>query len=159
MGDIFISYAREDGTFVAQLESALVARDRDVWVDREAIPPTVEFMAEIRAGIESANVFVFVLSPASVRSRVAREELEHAMALNKRIVPILHQEVLSGEVPETVAGLNWILCRAEDDFDGAVASLIEAADTDFEWLRTHTRLGGAPASGTLRQQPESSVAG
>lgn len=30
--------------------------------------------------------------------------------------------------------------RESDDFDSAVGSLIEALDTDLDWVRAHTRL-------------------
>jgi len=35
--DFFISYAREDGQFVDRPRAALTAREREVWVDREAL--------------------------------------------------------------------------------------------------------------------------
>jgi hypothetical protein len=34
VSDVFISYARVDGAFIARLRAALAAHDREVWVDR-----------------------------------------------------------------------------------------------------------------------------
>ena len=39
-----------------------------------------------------------------------------------------------------MAALNWIFFRESDDFDSAFQSLIEAIDTDLDWVRAHTRL-------------------
>ena len=67
MADVFISYSRKDKDFVRDLHEALAARERDTWVDWEDIPLTAEWLAEIYAGIEGADAFVFVISPDSQR--------------------------------------------------------------------------------------------
>jgi hypothetical protein len=64
MADAFISYAREDKAFVQRLHQALVARGRDAWVDWKDIEFTADWWATIQAGIEEADAFVFVISPA-----------------------------------------------------------------------------------------------
>src|SRR5262249_51698758 len=43
-------------------------------------------------------------------------------------------------VPEALAKLNWIFCRESDDFKKAVDTLIQALDTDLDWVHSHTRL-------------------
>jgi WD40 repeat protein len=140
VADVFVSYSRKDIDFVRTLVGALTDRGKEVWVDWEGIPPTVEFMEEIRGAVESADAFLFVLSPDSATSRVCREELDGAVALNKRIIPVVRREVPESDVPGPVAGLNWIFCREGDDLDEQVGTLLEALDTDFDWVRAHTRL-------------------
>jgi hypothetical protein len=141
VADVFISYAREDQAFVRKLHEALKAQDRDMWVDWEDIPPTAEFPAEIQSGIESAEAFVFVISPDSVVSKWCRQELAHAVAHNKRLLPVLYRDVDDDEsVPEPIHSLNWIDFRKSDGFYSAFQSLIEALDTDLDWVRAHTRL-------------------
>ena len=140
MANVFISYAREETPFVRALHAALAAQQRDAWVDWEDIPLTAEWLNEIYAGIEAADTFVFVLSPASVQSPSCALEIARAQQLNKRIAPIVRCDVDASAVPQAVARLNWIFCRDSDDFDAAVRSLIQALDTDLEWVRVHTRL-------------------
>ncbi len=140
MADVFVSYSRKDIDFVRTLVGALAERGKEVWVDWEGIPPTVEFMEEIHGAVQSADAFLFVLSPDSATSRVCNEELEGAVALNKRIIPVVRRDVPEADVPEEVAGLNWIFCRESDDLDQQVGVLVEALDTDYEWVRAHTRL-------------------
>lgn len=60
MAHVFISYSRKDNAFAKMLAKALSARERDVWVDWEGIPPTAAFMQEIYAAIERADTFIFV---------------------------------------------------------------------------------------------------
>jgi len=43
--------------------------------------------------IEQADSFVFVISPDSVRSQVCRNEIDHAIANNKRFIPLLRREI------------------------------------------------------------------
>lgn len=140
MADVFISYSRKDTDFVRQLHDALAARGRDTWVDWESIPLTADWLAEIYAGIEAADTFVFVITPDSISSRECARELAHAVEHNKRLVPIVRRDVDARAVPQALATLNWIFCREDDDFDRAVAALLETLDTELDWVRAHTRL-------------------
>jgi hypothetical protein len=69
--DVFISYSRADADFVRGLQQALEARNRRAWVDWQDIPPTAEWMQEIRDAIDGSDAIVFVLSPDSVVERPA----------------------------------------------------------------------------------------
>jgi WD40 repeat protein len=142
MHDAFISYARSDSReFVARLAPALEAAGKDVFVDLEDIPPASRWERDLREGIAASAVFAFVISPGSVASEHCRRELDHAREANKRIVPIAYLEVPDEQVPAAVAQLNWVPQQGvfEDDFDGALAKLIEAFETDAEALRDHAR--------------------
>src|SRR2546425_94393 len=83
--DVFISYSRVDGEVVSRLQGALDARGRRSWVDWQDIPPTAEWMGEIRSAIDAADAIVFVISPDSAASKVCSEEVLHAIDSNKRI--------------------------------------------------------------------------
>jgi len=140
MADIFISYAREDKAFVMRLSKSLQEHDRMTWVDWEGISPSAEWMKEIKAAIESADTFVFVVSPSSINSAICRKELEHAVDHHKRLVPVVWQDTEAKEVPEALVKFHWIFFRLQDDFTNALNLLMKALDTDLEWTRTHTRL-------------------
>jgi hypothetical protein len=47
---------------------------QDVWVDWESIPPAVGWLQQILRGIEESDVFIFLLSPASIASEVCKVE-------------------------------------------------------------------------------------
>ncbi len=141
MNHVFISYSRKDGSFVRRLQEALRAAGRDVWVDWEDIPPTAEWMGEITSAIESAEAFLFVISPDSLRSEVCARELAVAEEFNKRFVPILHRPPgPEDRLPERVSSHNWLFFRNTDDFDAAFAELITALEQDLDWVRAHTGL-------------------
>ena len=136
----FISYSRTDQEFVRRLHDALRHRGRDTWVDWQGILPTEEWMAKIRAAIDAAQAFVFVISPASIASTVCRQEIDHAVAQNKRLIPVIALDIEAAGAPESLSRLNWIFIRPSDDFERKVDELVEAMDTDLDWVRAQSRL-------------------
>jgi WD40 repeat protein len=138
--DAFISYARTDGAFVRELDARLKARGKDVWVDWEDIRPSADWWATIQGGIDAARAFVAVLSPDLVASEVCRGELAHAVASNKRVVPVLRHDVDRASAPPELTAPNWLFCREGDDLDAFVDRLVETLETDLDWLDAHARL-------------------
>jgi WD40 repeat protein len=147
MSDVFISYSRRDGEFVRRLHDALAAQDRDVWVDWEDIPATADWWNEIRTGIDSADTFLFVITPDSVASDICHQEIDHALSTKKRFVPILHRQLTGEEITQTgkkmhaaISSHNWIYFQDEDNFDKSLQTLLGSIDTDLSHVREHTRL-------------------
>jgi WD40 repeat protein len=139
VADVFVSYSRRDGAFISRLVAALNDRGKETWVDVQGIRDAEVFPAALRAAIEQSDGFLFVISPDSVASSYCEQEVEHARALNKRIVPLLLRPVADGAVPEPVRIRNWIPFAEERDFESGVARVLEALDTDLEWAKAHTR--------------------
>lgn len=141
MRDVFISYSRKDKSFVEQLHQALEAQNRDAWVDWEDIPLSAEWWHEIQRGIESANTFVFVISRDSIESKVCRDEIEHAVQHNKRLVPIVRRDDFEmAKVHPNLSMHNWLFFRETDEFESGMRVLLKAIDTDLEYVRAHTRI-------------------
>jgi WD40 repeat protein len=140
--DAFISYSRRDKDYVeSRLASALEARGKEVWIDTDDIRGGAsDWRATVWAGIEASKAVIFVLTPDSLVSRVCADELAHAEALNKRLIPVLHRPVDGLNVPAALERPNWILARDSDDFGTAVTTLVDALETDEQWLDAHARL-------------------
>jgi TIR domain-containing protein len=68
--DVFVSYSRADRQRVIALTEGLAERGKRAWVDLEEIPPSAEWMAEIRSAIEAADGYLVVVSPALAGSKV-----------------------------------------------------------------------------------------
>ena len=135
----FISYAREDQDFVRKLHDALLNRGRNAWVDWDIFPST-EWMSEVRSAIDAAPVVIFLISPDSIASSICRQELDHALAQNKRLVPVVCRNVDAGKVDESLRKLNWISVLDPDELDQKVGQLIEVMDADLDWIHAHARL-------------------
>lgn len=137
---VFISYSRRDSEFVKRLHSGLAESQVNAWVDWEDIPPSTQWMSEIRRGIDASDAFAFVVSRHSLASDVCREELNHAVSSAKRLIPVVIDEPETSQVPEPLKALNWIFARQDDEFAVALSKFIEAINTDLGKLRAHARL-------------------
>lgn len=136
---IFISYSRRNSDFVRRLHAGIVAHGHDTWVDWEGIPPTADWMREIHSAIDAADAVAFVLSPHSITSAVCLQELDYAAAQNKRLIPLVCQDVEPADTPPALARLNWVFFNS-DDFEQSLRALLSAVDTDLDWVQAHTRL-------------------
>ena len=140
MADAFISYSRRDAEFVTRLSQALKDQGKDCWIDVDGIRAGEVFPAVLRSAIESSDAFVFVISPDSVSSPYCIQEVEHAVGLNKRVVPVVFRAVPDERVPEGIRERHWIPFADDDAFEPGMRLLVEALETDLELLRRHTRL-------------------
>ena len=139
MSDVFVSYSRRDSEFVQRLAGALSERGKDVWIDVDGIRDAEVFPAALQTAVERSDGFVFVISPDSVASRFCEQEVQHALELRKRLVPLLHRRVADEQVPEGVRERNWIPFDDDAGFDDGVQRLVDALETDLEYTREHTR--------------------
>ena len=137
---VFISYSRKDIEFAKHLTAELQKNKLEFWVDWEGIPPTVDFMKKIEKGIEESDVFLFLVSPDSVISKVCGEEIVHAAKNSKRLIPLIVRDVKSEELPQALSHLNWIFFRKKDNFEESFQKLLFGINTDFEWVDVHSRL-------------------
>lgn len=140
MADVFISYAREDMSFARDLYSTLASQGKDAWVDWEGIIPTDQWREEIRAAIDAAHTFVFVISPSSVASAMCIEELSCALDMKKRLVPLLWSAVADSLVPAALRDVQWIIFQQDAPPDQPLKQLLDIVDKDLPWLRLDRRL-------------------
>ena len=137
MADVFVSYSRSDSELVNRLVERLRERGKDVSVDVEGIRDAEVFPAALRRAVEGSDGFVFVISPDSVASPFCEQEVDHAVELNKRVVPLAYRPVPDERIPDGIHVRNWIPV-GDGDFDGGVERLVQALDTDLDWDRGHT---------------------
>jgi WD40 repeat protein len=134
--DAFVSYSRRDQPFVIGLKEGLEQRGRNVWIDADDIPAGTAWRRELGTGIEAADAFVFVISPDSVASPECAEELERALALGKRLVPVLYRPAAG--VPEPLASVQYIDAEQDGGLERTIEQLDRAITTDHDWVRAHT---------------------
>jgi WD40 repeat protein len=137
---IFVSYAREDAAFAARLQAALSSRGIDSHGDWD-LQRGDDYAQQLRLLIASSDVFVFLLSPDSVRSAPCRHEVELAVALGKRIVPVsIRDHGRDDDVPEPLRTPQWTFMRSEAEFETGVLVLDETVRTDIALAQEHRRL-------------------
>ncbi|MGA8692819.1 MAG: toll/interleukin-1 receptor domain-containing protein, partial [Xanthobacteraceae bacterium] len=141
---VFISYSRDDLNFADQLEAALDLCGFECLIDRHDISRGEDWKRRLGNLISEADTIVFVLSPSSARSPICDWEVEEAARLNKRILPVNCRPLEGASPPPRLRELNYIFFYEEPKIPGSgfgtgLANLVTALNTDFEWLREHTR--------------------
>src|SRR5690349_5864371 len=124
MAKVFVSYSRKDIVFAKRLTAELQKSELDFWIDWEGIPPTVDWWREIEKGIEEADIFLFLISPDSVKSKVCGQEIDTAVKNGKRLIPLVLRDIQGEETPPELSHLNWIFFRDTDDFNAAMKKLL-----------------------------------
>jgi WD40 repeat protein len=137
---VFISYSRKDKAFAEKLNIALQEIGLGSWIDWIDIPPTADWWDQIEKGIESADAFLFLLSPESVVSEVCGREINHAVKNGKRLIPLIARDVNSQDVNAALRKLNWIYFREQDNFETSLRKLEAGIKTDLGWVESHRRL-------------------
>ncbi|XGB41347.1 MAG: GUN4 domain-containing protein [Nodosilinea sp. LVE1205-7] len=85
---IFISYSRNDETYVSKLIQALEDKGLTVWLD-DRIDYGTTWPRVIEEHLEKCQVFILVMSSNSLNSHWVQCELNRALALKKPIFPVL----------------------------------------------------------------------
>ncbi|MDJ0617576.1 MAG: TIR domain-containing protein [Calothrix sp. MO_192.B10] len=108
MTEVFLSYADEDRGTMEEIRRSLRREGITVWTNTTDIQTGEEFVEAINRGIEQADNVVYLLSPDSVNSTYCQQELDLAVSLNKRIIPILVRETEEMQVPSVLRYLHYI---------------------------------------------------
>lgn len=151
--NIFVSYARDDLDFADQLVAALGAFGFGTTIDRKGIHAAENWRRRLGELILESDAIVFVLTAASIQSPVCRWEVDEALRLKKRIVPVLAAPLGDLEPYEPLRELNYVYFYPEPSLPGSgfgsgVAFLTAALSVDVEWTREHTRVGTLAARWT-----------
>ena len=133
--DVFLSYARIDGSEVAgQLQDKLENLGVAVWFDEVAIIPGKSQSLQMDAGLKKARSGVTVLTPAYLTGRFWTERELGALLNKSTLIPVLHNVTFddvkeySGILPD-LAGFTTQYDSIEDIAKKiAAAVLIEDAD-------------------------------
>ena len=159
----FVSYSRDDLDFADQLVAALELCGFEAMIDRHGISGGEAWQQRLGALILEADTVVFVLSPSSARSDICSWEVEEAVRLGKRILPVLARPLDGAGPPARLQDLNYVFFYGEpkspgSGFGAGLTALVAALNSDLGWIREHTRLleratewdaGGRPASRLL----------
>jgi hypothetical protein len=104
---VFLSYSREDQTFVELLREDLMRLHHDVWFDRVLIGGQ-EWWDEILKQIRECDVFALALSPNSIESEACLLELRYARALNRPFIPAMVLLTDPNHLPQELVGAQYV---------------------------------------------------
>jgi hypothetical protein len=148
---IFVSYPTEHRSLADRLAVGLRQAGHEVFFDRDQLPAGEGFHAEIRRFIEKADLFVFLLSPASVEpTSYARTELGFARQRfpdpSGRVLPVMVEPVPIADVPAYLSAVT-ILQPQGDQVAEALAQVSQL--TRLLRRRRRVRIGLASGLSTV----------
>jgi hypothetical protein len=115
--DVFISYARENEASARHFYQQLVDAELRVFIDQVAIKIGNAWQQEIYDALDSCQVMAVLYSPAYLKSKVCKEELNIALMRRREsehemLFPLL---VEKAELPTYMKQLNYADCRVNDE--------------------------------------------
>jgi hypothetical protein len=124
--NIFISYSRSDGQEVKQIIEDFESLGYKVWFDKE-LSGGQSWWDRILSEIRNCDLFVFVLSAKSNNSTACNREYTYAFDLNKRILPILVDDVSTNLLPPALTAIHFVDYR--DKGRNSVLGLVKALNS------------------------------
>ena len=137
--DGFVSYSRLDARRVSAVVDRIERQGRTLWIDGADIPAGALWREELCRAIEDASAIICFVSSNWAGSTECRAEVDLAISLGKRLVPVILEPVAVATLPGELRSVQWIEAPdAEADVDRVSAAVIAAIDVDPERVREHT---------------------
>jgi WD40 repeat protein len=140
MTQVFLSYAEEEIEVMEKVRQSLRREGFTVWTNKTDIQTGVSFVEAIYRGIEEADNLVYLMSPASLESTYCQQEIEYALSLNKRIIPLLVKPADLKQVPSALQGLQYIDLTdntIELDYQQDESHLVRTLHQDAAYYEEH----------------------
>jgi tetratricopeptide (TPR) repeat protein len=136
---VFVSYASEDLEAADAIAVALRNSGHQVFLDRDSLPAAKEYHEKIRDQIKQSDLFVFLISPASLaEGRYTLTELKFARQRwpkpQGRIVPVMIRDTPMSSIPAYLSSLNII--KPEGNVVAEVISTIQEQRKSERFGRT-----------------------
>jgi hypothetical protein len=168
---IFLSYASEDRPQAEEIQLALAGAGHEVFFDRQSLPAGGEYHARIKASVDDADAFVFLISPDSVAAGgYALTEMGYARARwphpRGHVLPVVIRKTPFEAIPAYLKSVTVLepSGNAAAEAVAAVSRLGELGDAAPAW-RKFALAGviGAAAVGVAAffalEKPEGSAMG
>jgi hypothetical protein len=133
---VFLSYNREDASFMRRVRAELEREGFIVWMDEGLIPGTESWKTSIETAIRDALSLVVILSPSANRSIWVERELDFARIHDIPVIPILIRGDPRDSIPIELINSQWIDIRNKKDFNIQIQALIAALKI-FNQVKPH----------------------
>lgn len=140
MTQVFLAHADSDDAIAEQIRRSLMRYGLTTWVNNIDIQTGTIFQEAIQRGIEEADNVVYVISPASLKSEYCQQEIQYALSLNKRIIPVLARPIDADQMPPELANIQYIDLTdntIETDYHYDESQLIRSLRQDVAYYETH----------------------
>ncbi|MEM6297575.1 MAG: TIR domain-containing protein [Bacteroidota bacterium] len=143
MTDIFICYATPNKIIRDKVILALSRYCLTTWTHDHDIKSGQSSKEAIEEGIEKSDNILFFISKDSIESEHCIHELRYALSLNKRIIPLMIEEVLPENLPKEVRDLQFVDFTdnvKEEDFYDDIGEILRQFEGDQNYHERHKLL-------------------
>jgi hypothetical protein len=120
---VFISYSREDRSFVERLTANLREAGVRTWTDLENISAGQDWAKQIERGLTEATALIYVASKNSSQSRYMDAEYTAFLAKPRKVIPIIIDDTGPENLPLPLRQFQWVDFRGP--FEPALAFLLD----------------------------------
>jgi len=128
----FLSYSSIDKDFALQLGNELKSVGFPIWLDQLDIPTGARWDDEVEKALEACEIFMVILTPASISSENVKDEIGYAIDHNKRILPVLLE---NADLPLRLRRFQYVDFTSKSYEEG-----IESAKKTLKNLITETTI-------------------
>jgi WD40 repeat protein len=142
LSDVFVCASTKNAEMADRLRSALMRDGITLWNPANARSGS-DLSKAISQGIEQATNFVYLISPESVTSENCTQQLDYAIALNKRIIPIKVVPTPTADLPESLKTRQFIkldACETQEEYDVAIGSVLKQIKENSAYFEQHKTL-------------------
>jgi hypothetical protein len=122
--DVFLSYSSQDRSWVSQFAEALRRAGLTAWFDIAEILPGERWQEQIQKALRESTTLIVILSPNSIKSPWTFFELGAAVADEKRIIPVLTQDMDIRDVPFLLTRFQFLRESSPEEAGSRVAEVI-----------------------------------
>ncbi len=140
MTQVFLCHSSEDRNTMCHIRRSLWLEGITIWSHGLDIKIGTAFKEEIDTGLEQSDNLVYLLSSHSAKSSICQYELSKAIALNKRIIPVLIEPLSLQEQPLELRSLQHIDFTGADqsnEEDFGLSKLVQVIQTEAEYFQRH----------------------
>ncbi|MEM9180619.1 MAG: toll/interleukin-1 receptor domain-containing protein [Pseudomonadota bacterium] len=138
---VFLSYSRYNRDLANEFNISLETYGFDVVYDQEDIASGEPWEARLSSLINEADTTICLISQKWIDSDVCGQELAIALERGRRVLPVMVEQIDPATLRPELASLQFIFLKGEGrSYARCVAELVEALNTDVEWVREQSRL-------------------
>jgi len=127
---IFISHASADRNWARDFAEALHRFDVNVWLDDFRIKPGDSISDLFEKGLRGSDIVVLLINQESLTQPNLFFEFGAASAMNKKIVPIVSEEVTTSELPAGILSRKYLIRKSPEETARELATGLELPQTE-----------------------------
>jgi hypothetical protein len=121
---VFISYSSKDRNWASKFANELEANGVHAWFDQTEIAPGDRVTAKLEEALRESQVMAVIVTPDYLTNPSSAFELGAAVGGNKKIIPIVPQEVEATSMPSLLRGRRLLQESSPQAAGKAVAAVV-----------------------------------